>query len=297
MSQLRIHSAETVAQGSRPRPAWLRALGRNDPPPTVTIDGILYRRQEIFKHDSWAATAVYESDATATKPAERAICKFNRRQSLLGLPGAWIGRILARREAWFLQHLADVSNVPTLLGPVVVEGIVQRNAVARRFIAGAPLGVGRTVDDLFFPRLADLVHQMHAHGMAYVDLHKHENVLVDNHGAPYLIDFQVCFAADVAKFRPLRRWLLQLLQGMDDYHVAKLHWRFRPDQSGMTYEAVMDMKPRLVRFHRFFAVPLRTLRRKLLTLLGVRRGRGRAESEKFVEAGLRDVRDPHKRAA
>jgi hypothetical protein len=275
----------------------LRALGRDDPPQTVTIDGILYRRQEIFKHDSWAATARYESDATATNPTERAICKFNRRQSLLGLPGAWVGRILARREAWFLRHLADVSNVPKLLGPVVVDGVVQRNAVARRFIPGAPLGVGRTVDDLFFPRLAELVHQMHAHGMAYVDLHKHENVLVGPEGAPYLIDFQVCFAVDVAKFRPLRRRLLQLLQGMDDYHVAKLHWRFRPDQSGMTYEDVMNMKPRLVRFHRFFAVPLRTLRRKLLTLLGVRRGRGRAESEKFVEAGLRDVRDPHKRAA
>ncbi|MGC3968601.1 MAG: hypothetical protein QM775_14825 [Pirellulales bacterium] len=192
--------------------------------------------------------------------------------------------------------MADVTNVPKLLGAVVVDGVTQPNVVARRYIAGTPLGTTpQPVDDQFFPRLAELVHELHAHGMAYVDLHKPENVLVDVHGRPHLIDFQVCYAGDGRGFGFLRRRLLALLQGMDDYHVAKLHWRFRPDQSGTTYDDVMAMKPRIVRAHRLFAVPLRGLRRRLLTLLGVRRGRGRAESEKFVEAGLRNVTDAHKR--
>ncbi|MGC3968602.1 MAG: hypothetical protein QM775_14830 [Pirellulales bacterium] len=78
----------------RSRPAWLRALGHDDPPAEVTVDGIVHRRVEIFKHDSWAATGVYQSSEQAESSGARIICKFNRRQSLLGLPGD-LGRPLA----------------------------------------------------------------------------------------------------------------------------------------------------------------------------------------------------------
>lgn len=270
----------------RARPAWLRALGSDDPPLEVAVDGIVYRRVEVFKHDSWAATGLYASSTG------RVICKFNRRQSLLGLPGAWIGRVLARREAYFLRRLADVPLVPRVLGPVVVGGSVAPNAVARSYIEGNPLGPAEKVDDAFFPQLVEVLRSLHDRGIAYVDLHKHENVLVGADGRPYLIDFQVCFAsAPEVKHRGfLSNFVLRLLQRMDEYHVAKLQWRFRPDLSGLTYRQVMALRPGIVRAHRVVAVPLRNARRKLLTWLGVRRGRGRAQSEQFVEAGLREPR-------
>ncbi len=42
----------------RPRPALFRALGRDEPPSVVTIGGEKHELIEIFKHDSWAATAL-----------------------------------------------------------------------------------------------------------------------------------------------------------------------------------------------------------------------------------------------
>ena len=77
--------------GVRPRPPVFRALGAADPPAAVEINDETFERREILKHDSWAATGIY---ASATR---RAICKFNRRQPILGLPMAWLGRRLAAR--------------------------------------------------------------------------------------------------------------------------------------------------------------------------------------------------------
>ena len=58
------------------RPAIFRALGRRDVPPTVTIDGHEYHLEKVFKHDSWAATALYEGHDG------KIVCKFNRQQSI-----------------------------------------------------------------------------------------------------------------------------------------------------------------------------------------------------------------------
>jgi hypothetical protein len=59
------HDAPGHHAAARPRPAPFRALGAADPPATITLDGETFRRVEILKHDSWAATAVYRS-ATRT---------------------------------------------------------------------------------------------------------------------------------------------------------------------------------------------------------------------------------------
>ena len=67
-------------------------MGLYDPPLSVRVEGRVYRRLEILKHDSWAATAVYAG------AGGRIVCKFNRQQPILGIPVAWLGRFLARRE-------------------------------------------------------------------------------------------------------------------------------------------------------------------------------------------------------
>src|SRR5262245_34968846 len=119
---------------ARPRPPLFRALGASEPPEEVLVDGHHYTRSEIFKHDSWAATALY-----AGAPG-RIVCKFNRVQPVLGFPMTWLGRRLADRERRALERLADLPQIPAPLGPVFAGGRRLVNAVARSFVPGHPLG-------------------------------------------------------------------------------------------------------------------------------------------------------------
>lgn len=253
----------------------------------VVVGGRRFQRVEVFKHDSWAATALYRAAETDAS-ADRIVCKFNRVQSIWGLPSRWIGRVLASRESAFLRRLADVSGVPRDLGVVEIDGVPARNAVAREFVDGRPLGPREAVPDDFFLELTNLLDAVHRRQVAYVDLHKRENVLVGADGRPYLIDFQVSFGVGERGLgRRLASGALSLLQQMDDYHRVKLHRKCRPDQCRLSSADLASSRPWLVRVHRTFAQPLRTLRRRLLTVLGVRRGDGRATSEHFAEAALR----------
>lgn len=272
------------SESSRPRPPLLRALGAEDPPVTVKIDGITHERIRIFKHDSWAATALY-ADLQGTL----AVCKFHRRQAILGVRLDWLGKLLARHEADLLRRLADLPNVPRLYGPVTVGGCRLPNAVARAYVSGHPLGQQEAVSDQFFAQLQELLAEMHRRGMAYVDLHKRENILVGEDGRPYLIDFQISVAGPT--FWPWNnfavRTLLEILQRSDDYHLAKHFARCRPDLFGQTTDDVAAHRPWWIRLHRLIAQPLRSARRRLLVAIGVRQGRGRVESEHFIEEGLR----------
>lgn len=265
------------------RPALLRALGRNEPPPWIEIDDRPCCRVEIFKHDSWAATALYRGAHTDV------VCKFNRVQSIFGLPMTWLGRWLAAREAHALQRLAGVQGIPAECGPVCVLGRRLDNAVAHRYIPGHPLGAHERPSDEFFPLLLTLLKEVHGRGIAYVDLHKRENLLVGTDNKPYLIDFQVCFGpwqSHLAK-RPALQTVLSALQNADLYHLTKHVKCHRPDQFVPLQLSAHDRHPSWIRLHRTVAAPLRQLRRKLLAALGVRGRSGRAATEAFPEHAIR----------
>ena len=263
----------------KPRPKLFRALGDRDPPQQIEIDGGSFRRVEILKHDSWAATALYQAGD------RKVVCKCNRIQPILGMPCRWLGAFLARREAELYAQLADVPSVPRGLGRVVVDGRILPNAVAHDYVPGHPLCWHDLVGERFFQSLADTLQQIHRRGIAYVDLNKRENIIVDPDGEPHLIDFQI-------SIRLPRVWpatvLLRWLQQSDSYHLNKhLAW-FRPDLFG--YDRLAGparRRPWWISLHRRLTVPLRELRRRLLVRLGVRRGSGKADSERFVEQGLR----------
>jgi hypothetical protein len=270
-----------------PRPPLLRALGRNDPPEVVRIGGEVYRRLEIFKHDSWAATARYRGERGDV------VCKFNRVQSIFGLPMAWLGHWLARRESLALRRLAGLPGIPEGLEPRSIEGRPLPNAVAHPYIAGHPLSKGERLRDDFFTDLGGLLRAVHGRDVAYVDLHKRENILVDEAGRPWLIDFQVCFGLWTRRLAriPALRSLLRALQAADWYHLLKHVKRHRPDQLGQIEAVSGADRPWWIRVHRFFAVPFRTLRRGLLTALGVRGRGGRAVTELFPEEAVRRERE------
>jgi hypothetical protein len=284
MPFLRSNQSASTRSSVRPRPPLFRALGHREPPEAVDIDGERFNRAEILKHDSWAATAIY---ASANR---RAICKFNRESAALGLPLRWLGRWLAARERRFMERLRGVAGVPAGLGAVYVAGRTLPNAVARTFVAGHALAAHERVDDDFFPRLVDILAEVHRRGVAHVDLHKRENILVDDAGRPHLIDFQIAWAAARGGVAAVCCGpLLGILQRCDDYHLLKHRLRLRPDQVP-TGQADLDrLRPAWIRLHRLVAVPFRTLRRGLLVRLGIRTAAGHVESESFPEVAHRPV--------
>ena len=282
-----VSLADHAASGrSRPRPATLRALGRSEPPAHVELDGETFHRVETLKHDSWAATAVYRS---ATRTAK---CKFNRTQSILLVPMAWLGRLLAARERWFMDQLAGIQGIPESLGDVRVDGRPLANAVSHAWIEGHALAERERVDDRFFPTLEAILAAVHRRGVAHVDLHKRENLLVDEAGRPHLIDYQISFGlpAEGRLGRFLFGGFLRLLQRCDDYHLLKHRVKHRPDQVGLALADMHRLRPWWIRAHRCVAVPFRTARRRLLTMLRIRSTTGHAFSEAFPEVA-------HRRAA
>ena len=258
----------------RPRPAILRALGHEEPPLSLQIAGETYRRLTIFKHDSMAATALYSG------PASSVICKFSRTQPVFFFPLAWLGRRIARHEARLLTLLADVPNVPRLIGPVHIEGRPAPHVMARRYIEGHPLAKHEKVGDDFFAHLKATIDTLHARNIAYVDLHKRENIIVDDHGRPHLIDFQISFALPRGLLGLPLRWLLRLYQMGDRHHLLKHIHHHRPDQLPPGTRDPHRSPPLLIGLWRMLvAKPFRQVRRSLLVLIGVRKGAGHADSE------------------
>jgi hypothetical protein len=193
---------------------------------------------------------------------------------------------LARHETHLLRSLADLNGVPKLVGQVTVDGHQLGNAVARDYIEGHPLGNRESVNESFFPALSALLGAMHSRKIAYVDLHKRENILVNEAGEPYLIDFQISVAWPR---RLVAGPLFTLLRRSDEYHLKK-HWaRSRPEQCGFDEAALRKQIPWMIRCHRLVARPFRELRRRLLVKLRVRTGKGRVETELFAEHALRAV--------
>lgn len=267
-------------KSGRPRPAVFRALGKHEPPQEITVEGESFSLVNVFKHDSWAATGLYESPE-----GRKIVCKINRRQSIFGFPMAWLGRRLARREAFFYSLFSDLECVPRGYEAVSADGKRMKSAFAHDYIEGGVLNRGDRFPAEFYDKLEENIALMHERGAAYMDLHKMENVIVGDDGNPYLVDFQVAFALSRKFWSWPMRWLLRMFQKADKYHLVKHRCSSLPkSESG---KILAKSRPGWIKVHRFFAIPLRQLRRNFLVLLGIRKGKGYVHSEHFIECGLR----------
>lgn len=226
-----------------------------------------YRRAAIFKHDFFAATGLYVSESG------KIVVKIGRISALSFIPTRWIGEFLARHEARLFGLVAGLPGVPRFLGRVGPTGI------AHEYVEGRPLSRDDQVDDQFFPRLAELLDEMHRRGVAYVDLEKRENILHGTDGRPYLIDFQISWHWPRRRLGDtwFARRLLRVLQESDRYHLRK-HWRRqRPDQYAVMFPDGEGRPPPWIRLHRAIFRPLTLLRRRVLVWLGARdSARGRS---------------------
>jgi len=267
----------------RQRPAVLRALGRREPPRTIELGGMPAELLEIFKHDSWAATALYRGAKGKT------VVKFNRMQPFLFLPMGWLGRWLGRREGRACRLLEGVAGIPASSGEVRVDGRHWPSAFAHEYIEGHPLHHDEKPGDEFFKRLGEMIREMHRHGLAYVDLNKRENIIVTENGTPALVDFQIHFAPPrwLARLPPVN-WLLREFMTGDDYHLRKHLLRHRPDLVPPGESDLSLFLPLPVRIWRMiYVAPVQFLRRRFLVWLRVRDGKGLALSEIAPEKAVR----------
>lgn len=250
----------------RQRHSWLRALGRADMPERVVLDGAEYRHARTYKHDFFAATGLYESDSG------RAVLKLGRAAPLFGLPMVWLGRWLTGRELAVYRALNGVEGVPACLGSWGTTGL------AHVFVEGHPLQRREWVDDEFFPRLQRLLDELHRRGIAYADLEKRENILVDARGKPALIDFQIAWWWTAEGFTHGRWWqwwmpdwlgrfILHKLQAADRYHLLKHHRRHRPDCLTPEQIRISYRRGSFVEVHRRLFRPLTLVRRAILKCL------------------------------
>ncbi len=235
-------------------PSWLLALGAEPTPETIELDGVLLRRERIFKHDFFAFTAVYRGDRG------RVVLKIGRKASFFGLPLSWIGRLHAWHESAVLGEVGDLEIAPRFTGRYGKHGLTHE------FIPGHQLARGEHVPDDFFDRLRSGVAEIHRRKLACVDLEKAENVLVGDDGRPYLFDFQIAFRWPFRRGGELFpfRWLRAKLQAGDRYHVTKLQRRCRPDQMTPEELAASQHRPLPVRLYTSATRPITRIRRRVL---------------------------------
>lgn len=248
----------------KPVPSYLKALGRQPLPRRIDLAGRSYAHRRTFKHDFFAATALYEGDAG------RVLLKIGRQSGFLLMPFGLVGRWLIHRECAALERLHDVDGVPRLLARWNRSGLI------RQFIDGRPLARGCAVPDDFFDQLRALLRQIHDRDMAYVDLEKCENVLISEDGRPYLFDFQISWYVPPhwgGSSWPLRR-LRNFFQSGDCYHALKLQRRVRPDQLTAEQLAASYRRPWYVRSYGFVTRPLIRIRRRILAHLAPRAAPG-----------------------
>ena len=242
----------TQQHSARPPAYAMRALGRGELPHEFRLGDATWRHVRTVKHDFFAATGFYQDNA-----GRRAVLKVSRTADFGGLPLEWLGRWLCARELRFYGRLADLPNVPAVLGTLGRTGFVHA------YVEGRPLCKHRPVPDGFFAQLLAVLDELHRRDVAYVDTNKPENILLGDDGRPHLIDFQISWDLHRGRTR-LNRWWLGLLQAEDLYHVRKHRRRLRPDELPEHDRAPEERASPWIRLHRLVTRPFKVVRRRTM---------------------------------
>lgn len=233
-------------------------------PPTeeITIAGATYRLVRVFKHDSYAATTLYQAvGATGVPPAHKIVVKFYRTQPFCGLPMAWLGRLSRDHEQAIYAALAGVQGVPRWGGTVGQTGFALGYIDARTLHHCDPVPSG------YFDRMRKIFDAVHARGVAYMDADKRSNMLVGAGGEAFLIDFQIAIRRRDDWPWPLRAIaarLVRYVQEKDLYHLYKHKRRLAPAELTQEEQRLSRRRAGWHWLHRKITKPYRAVRRWFL---------------------------------
>jgi hypothetical protein len=233
-------------------------------PGGVTVGGVDHRVLRILKEDRYARSRLLEAPDGA---------RFVLKESVMRLPPgvrvAPLAEALARHEASLFERLAGIEGIPRLVARPSADSLF------REYVEGETVRDTPRPPAGFFAALEALLLQVHARGVAYVDLAKEENVLVGSDGRPWLIDFQVSVSRD----GPLGR-AVDFLQREDLYHLSKMRLRRAPGEATDLDGERVRRRSTLSRLHRS------TVKRvyNVLTRRLVRRWSGAGEGRPPVRA-------------
>jgi serine/threonine protein kinase len=135
-----------------------------------------------------------------------------------GFVGRWLGRLQIARESAAYRRLDGIEGVPRFVGRI------DAHALALEAIDGGPLAATRDRHQRgsrHLEQIRSILERLHAAGLAHLDLRCRENVVVDERGSVFLLDF-----ASAVWLRPgglAHRVLFPLLRSVDV--SAYLKWK------------------------------------------------------------------------
>ncbi|MDP6410034.1 MAG: phosphotransferase [Planctomycetota bacterium] len=152
--------------------------------------------------DGWQVEQVLKSDrfgsvellhAGERRLVRRVVCPRRHPASRV------VARVLIARERRALAAIEGMAGVPRLVkeeGAAALDAadgrvVAPSEQVLRTWIAGSPLQRAERLPEDYFDLLEALVVELHGRGVCHNDLHKEQNVLVDEDGRPALVDFQL----------------------------------------------------------------------------------------------------------
>ena len=134
-------------------------------------------------------------------------------------PVRLLGRRQVAREIRALRRLHGIPGIPRCYGEAGRVGILMEPMGGERITRWCR--DHREQAGPMFRKLADLVAQIHARGVAHIDLRKRDNILVTGDGRPGIIDFNASFCFDPAGLGA--RILFPIMRRIDD--GALLKWK------------------------------------------------------------------------
>ena len=192
---------------------------------------------QVIRQGSWAKPDI----KCVGYAGDRAVLKDFSDKSW---PVRLLGRRQVAREMRALRRLQGIAGIPRCFGEAGACGILMEPIEGEWITRWCRRKRAETAP--MFDRLRTLVGQIHARGVAHIDLRKRDNILITEDGRPCIIDFNASFCFDPAGLGA--RFLFPILRRIDDAAVLKWKSRLAPELLTEAESARHRLMSRLRRF-------------------------------------------------
>lgn len=131
-----------------------------------------------------------------------------------------IGPLLIKKEWNIYQRLSGIKGIPKVFGRI------DRFAFSMEYIQGREIRRNDNLPNSFFNALEKTIEEIHSRGVVHLDLRHKGNILVNEEGNPFLIDFNSGFYFKEKGF--FRRLLFPIFAKIDYGGFLKLKKRVSP---------------------------------------------------------------------